>query len=59
MRSGVQGTIKESDVQRFAGESPSAHSSLPTGLMKYVEREGPLPHSTLRLPRICGVRPIT
>ncbi len=43
MRSGVQGTIKESDVRKFAGESPSAPSSLPAGLMKYVEREGPLP----------------
>jgi pyruvate/2-oxoglutarate dehydrogenase complex dihydrolipoamide acyltransferase (E2) component len=43
MRSGVQGTIKESDVQKFAGESPSAHAPLPAGLMKYVEREGPVP----------------
>lgn len=43
MQSGVQGTIKESDVRKFAGERSSGASPLPAGLMKYVEREGPLP----------------
>ena len=38
--SGVQGTIKESDVQRFVA---AAAPALPAGLSKFVEREGPMP----------------
>ena len=38
--SGVQGTIKESDVQRFVA---AAAPPLPAGLSKFVEREGPMP----------------
>lgn len=37
--SGVQGTIKELDVQRFVAAAPA----LPAGLSKFVEREGPMP----------------
>lgn len=38
--SGVHGTIKESDVQRFVA---AAAPALPAGLSKFVEREGPMP----------------
>ena len=38
--SGVQGTIKESDVLRFVA---AAAPALPAGLSKFVEREGPMP----------------
>jgi pyruvate dehydrogenase E2 component (dihydrolipoamide acetyltransferase) len=44
LRGGVHGTIKESDVRRFLGERDTrTPTSLPAGLMKYLEREGPLP----------------
>ena len=38
--SGVHGTIKESDVQRFVA---AAAPALPAGLSKFVEREGLMP----------------